>query len=75
MSLICKLFGHKFGVRGIDVIRRLKESYVTIDNEKFRKAYELTLDASLDPGKEYYCKRCGYVNSGFEKFLGFYKFL
>lgn len=75
MSLVCKIFGHKFGVRRVDVVQRLKDSYITFDNERFRKAYELTRSTSLDPEKEYYCKRCGHVDSGFEKFIGFYKFL
>ena len=75
MSLVCKVFGHKFNVRRVDVIKRMKQSNIKFDNERYTRAYELTRHTLLDPEKEYYCKRCGHIVSGFDKFLGFYKFL
>lgn len=75
MSLVCRLFGHKFRVRKVNVLRRLQSGNLHFNNERFHKAYEMTRNTSLDPEKEYVCRRCGEVVSGYNKFLMFYMFL
>lgn len=75
MSILCVLFGHKYSVRRVDASKRLKESEIKFNTERYRKAYEMVRNTSLDPEKEYVCRRCGHIVSGYDRFLMYYMFL
>jgi hypothetical protein len=71
----CKLFGHKYKTKKVNLRNKVKEAGLRFDSDKYERASKILKDSNIDPENVYVCKRCGETINESAKFVAFYTFL
>jgi len=71
----CKLFGHKYKAKKVNLRNKVKAAGLHFDPKKYEKVSKILKESNIDPENEYVCQRCGQTINESAKFVAFYTFL